>query len=240
MATIVIIAVLAAMIGAVLNVAHARADAAKCMGNLRQLVAANLTYAAENGGQFCPAQDPTNTIRWHGVRDQPRGKFDPTRGPLSPYLGANRQVKLCPALDRVLKGFHTFEEGTGGYGYNATYIGGNPVDPFTPARMASLQSPAAVVMFTDTAFPRPTGLQEYPYAEPWRWEDYKGRLRGELDPSVHFRHSGHANVAWCDGHVSAEPHSHLGGRNTYGGDSTYWKVGWFGRSENNGYWRPQQ
>ncbi len=24
-------------------------------------------------------------------------------------------------------------------------------------------------------------------------------------PSVHFRHNGRANVAWCDGHISSEP-----------------------------------
>src|SRR5688500_12149759 len=90
--TIGIVAILAALVGAAVNVARGRADAAKCMGNLRQLVAANLAYAAENGGQFCPAQDPTNTIRWHGVRDNPRSPFDPTRGPLAPYLGAERRV----------------------------------------------------------------------------------------------------------------------------------------------------
>lgn len=236
--TIVVIAILVSLISALIGAARGRADAAKCLGNLRQLVSANLTYAAENDGLFCPAQDVTNTIRWHGVRKHPRGPFDPAKGPLSPYLGADRRVKLCPALDRVLKGFASFEEGTGGYGYNAAYIGGKPGDPFTPARLAVLQSPATVVMFTDTAFPRPTGLQEYPYAEPWQWEDYKGRLRGELDPSVHFRHSDHANVAWCDGHVSAEPYSHLGKKNTYGGDSEHWKIGWFGPSQNNGHWRP--
>ena len=149
-------------------------------------------------------------------------------------------MKVCPALDRVLKGFASFEEGSGGYGYNSAYIGGTPGDPFTPARVAALQSPANVVMFADTAFPRPTGLQEYPYAEPWQWEDYKGKLRGSLEPSVHFRHSDHANVGWCDGHISAEPYSHLGKTNIYGGDATYWKVGWFGSSKDNGYWRPRR
>ena len=84
--TITVIAVLTALIGAVLSNARGRADAAMCMGNLRQLAAANLTYAAENEGQFCPAQDPTNTIRWHGVRLSPRSPFDPTKGPLAPYL----------------------------------------------------------------------------------------------------------------------------------------------------------
>jgi prepilin-type N-terminal cleavage/methylation domain-containing protein/prepilin-type processing-associated H-X9-DG protein len=238
--TIVVIAVLAALVGGAITSARDRADTVKCAGNLRQLVAANLTYAAENGGQFCPAQNMSNTVRWHGVRENPRDKFDPTRGPLAPYLGANQRVKLCPTLGRVLKGFDSFEEGTGGYGYNSAYIGGMPGDPFTPGRLATLQSPATVVMFADTAFPRARGLQEYPYAEPWQWEDYKGKLRGALEPSVHFRHSDHANVGWCDGHITTEPYSHLGKTNVYGGNAARWKVGWFGPSTDNGYWRPRR
>jgi prepilin-type N-terminal cleavage/methylation domain-containing protein/prepilin-type processing-associated H-X9-DG protein len=236
--TIAIIAIFVALIGGALSAARGRADAAKCMGNLRQLVAANLTYAAENGGQFCPAQEQSNLVRWHGVRDGLLKEFDPTKGPLAPYLGADRRAKLCPAIGRVLKGEKSFEEGTGGYGYNAAYIGGIPGDPFTPARISVLQSPARVIMFADTAFPRPTGLQEYAYAEPFQWEDYRGRLRGSLDPSVHFRHSDCANVGWCDGHVTAEHFTKIGKRNSYGGDSAFWKIGWFGPAENNGYWRP--
>ncbi|HET6406843.1 MAG TPA: prepilin-type N-terminal cleavage/methylation domain-containing protein [Chthoniobacteraceae bacterium] len=235
---VAVIAVFVTVIGAALGAGRTKSDTAKCIGNLRLLVSANLTYAADHGGQFCPAQEPSNLVRWHGVRQSVLSEFDATKGPLSPYLGEDRRTKLCPALGRVLEGIKSFESGTGGYGYNAAYIGGTPLDPFTPARLASLQSPSKVVMFADTAFPRMNGLQEYAYAEPWQWMDYKGRLRGKLDPSVHFRHSGCANVGWCDGHVSTEAHTQLGGMNRYRGDSKYWKVGWFGPSEENGFWRP--
>jgi prepilin-type N-terminal cleavage/methylation domain-containing protein/prepilin-type processing-associated H-X9-DG protein len=236
--TIAIIAVLAALIMAAVNSVRSKADAAKCASNLRQLVSANLTYAAENNGQFVPAQEPTNLIRWHGVRTSVNSKFDPSRGPLAPYLGTDGRVKLCPALARVLSGKQSFEDGTGGYGYNATYVGGTPLDPYTPARLSALETPSRVIMFADCAFPRQDGLQEYAYAEPWQWVDYRGRMRGALDPSVHFRHSDCANVAWCDGHISAEPYSKLGSTNSYGGNSAQWKVGWFGPSANNGYWAP--
>jgi prepilin-type N-terminal cleavage/methylation domain-containing protein/prepilin-type processing-associated H-X9-DG protein len=238
LAAVIVIAIFAALLGVAANAARAKADAAKCTNNLRQLVTANLTYAADNGGQFCPAQEPSNLIRWHGVRQSLLAKFNPEQGPLAPYLGPDRRAKICPALGRVLEGVKSFELGTGGYGYNAAYIGGTPGDPFTPARLSVLQSPGRVVMFADAAFARPSGLQEYAYAEPWQWEDYRGRLRGALDPSVHFRHFDCANVGWCDGHVTAEPFSKLGGKNTYGGDSAFWKIGWFGPPENNGYWRP--
>ncbi len=238
--TIAIIAVLAALSFTAINSARGRGDAAKCVGNLRQLSAAALTYLGENGGQYVPAQEPGNRIRWHGVRSGVKAKFDPTKGPLAPYLGRDRHVKLCPALHRVLSGPQSFEDGTGGYGYNAAYIGGTPLDPFKPERAANVPTASRVVMFADCAFPREDGLQEYAYAEPWQWVDYRGRPRGPLSPSVHFRHNETANVAWCDGHISAEKPSKIGTRNSYGGDEEKWNIGWFGPEDDNGYWNPQR
>jgi prepilin-type N-terminal cleavage/methylation domain-containing protein/prepilin-type processing-associated H-X9-DG protein len=237
---VTIIAVLAALVLGAMNVARDRGDAAQCASNLRQLVIANLGYAAEHDGHYVPAQEPTNTIRWHGVRNGSGGKFDPTKGPLAPYLGAEGRVKLCPALRRVLADASSFEDGTGGYGYNATYIGGTPPDPFTSEQLAKVAHPSATMMFADCAFPRANGLQEYAYAEPWQWVDYAGRPRGALDPSVHFRHGGYASVAWCDGRISAEAPTKIGGKNSYGGDAGKWVIGWFGAEAENGAWNPQR
>ena len=238
--TIAMIAVLAALLLGAINAVRARGDAARCMSNLRQLSAASLTYIGENGGSYVFAQDPSNRVRWHGVRGGANGKFDPTRGPLAPYLGNNGRVKLCPALQRVLTGSQSFEDGTGGYGYNAAYIGGTRRDPFTPERAANVPSASTVVMFADCAFPRATGLQEYAYAEPWQAVDMLGRPSSPLAPSVHFRHSGTANVAWCDGHISVEKPTKLGSKNSYGGDAGKWQIGWFGPSDDNGWWNPQR
>ncbi len=235
-----VIAVLAALLMGGLQAARAKGDAIACTSNLRQLAAANLAYTAEHDGAYVPAQDVSNGVRWHGERSGPGQAFDPTRGPLAPYLGGERRVKLCPTFRDALKGGQTFEEGTGGYGYNATYIGGTPANPFAPARLANVPQPALTVMFTDTAFARAAGLQEYAFCEPRRWVNPAGKLRGRLIPSVHFRHSGRANVAWCDGHVSAEDPSELGGDDAYyGGDPGKWKLGWFGPDGGNGYWNPR-
>jgi prepilin-type N-terminal cleavage/methylation domain-containing protein/prepilin-type processing-associated H-X9-DG protein len=238
LAAIAVLATLAALGLGVLQAARERGESAKCFGNLRTLASANLAYAAEHDGQYVPAQEPSNTVRWHGVRRGVTGKFDPTQGPLAPYLGEQRKVQLCPTLGRTLRGAATFEDGTGGYGYNAAYIGGTPADPFVPERIVNIAAPSRTVMFADCAFPRAEGLQEYAYAEPWRWADYRGRLRGPLAPSVHFRHRDQANVAWCDGRVSSERWTRLGGRNSYGGEAQKHRIGWFGPEENNGYWRP--
>lgn len=233
-----ITAVLVMLSAAAFQAARDRGEAAKCVGNLRQLTSAALAYAGENNGEYVFAQEPSNKVRWHGVRSSVNTPFDGSKGPLAPYLGNERRVKLCPSLRRIVGGDVSFEDGTGGYGYNATYVGGTPADPFKPERLANIPAPTTVVMFADCAFPRSEGLQEYAYAEPWQWVDYRGKLRGSLSPSVHFRHSGMANVAWCDGHISAEKPTKLGGRNGYGGDATRWQIGWFGPSEENGYWNP--
>jgi prepilin-type N-terminal cleavage/methylation domain-containing protein/prepilin-type processing-associated H-X9-DG protein len=235
---VAILGIVATLTLAAISGARDQADAVQCASNLRALMTANFSYAADHDGQFVAAQEPSNLVRWHGVRDSTGDKFDGSKGPLAPYLGREGRVKLCPALKRALTGASSFEEGSGGYGYNAAYIGGTPNSTWTPERLAGLERPAQTVMFTDAAFARADGVQEYAYSEPWQAERPLGRFRGKLNASVHFRHSDKANVAWCDGHLSAEPYSKLDSGNVYGGDSTKQKIGWFGPSEKNGYWRP--
>lgn len=236
-----IVAVLAGLLLGATKVVRARGDTARCTANLRQLAGANAAFAADHGGQFVRAQDASNTVRWHGVRASSGEKFDPEKGPLAPYLGRDGGVKICPTFQRALTEEASFnEEGSGGYGYNAVYIGGIPGDAFSSEYLANVAQPSKTVMFTDAAFPNSKGLQEYPFSEPFRAVDYAGRLRAKLSPSVHFRHDERTNVAWCDGHVSSEGPSQLGGINRYGGDGSQWKVGWFGPADENGWWNPRR
>ncbi|RYD83473.1 MAG: prepilin-type N-terminal cleavage/methylation domain-containing protein [Verrucomicrobiaceae bacterium] len=236
---VTIVAVLATLLTAGLRTASEQGEATKCAANLRQLATAALTYAGEHDGAFPLAQDETNNVRWHGTRPLSGAQFDAAQGPLAPYLGRESRVKLCPTLRNVLTDHQTFEEGTGGYGYNAAYVGGTPGRPYQPERLVNIRRPAQTVLFTDTAFPRASGIQEYAYCEPFQWMDVTGRLRGRLYASVHFRHRGTANVAWCDGHVSAEHPSRIDHANKYGGDAKKNNIGWFGPTDNNGYWNPR-
>lgn len=233
-----IVAVLTALVLGAIGGVRERGDAVRCVNHLKQLAVANVSYASDHDGYFAPAQEQSNLVRWHGVRTSVDGKFDPTKGPLARYLGKEGRVKECPALRKVLKGSQSFEDGTGGYGYNAVYVGGTPADRYKPAFSGSIMRPSRTLMFADTAFPREEGVQEYAYAEPWQWVDRLGRLRGPLAPSVHFRHSGKANIGWCDGSVTAEAPSEIGKGNLYGGDAAKWKIGWIGTPENNGVWNP--
>ncbi len=236
---ITIIGILAALLFAAIQSIREGGNATQCTNNLRELASANLHYAGEHDGRFCPAQEPGNNIRWHGVRTSNSAPFDPTKGPLAPYLGSEERVKLCPTFRDIIKGADSFENGSGGYGYNAVYVGGTPSNNWLGEITTNIVSPSNTVMFADCAMSRDNGVQEYPFAEPWEWVSPIGALSGALSPSVHFRHRGKANVAWCDGHVTAESPSKLGGTNYYGGDDAKQQIGWFGRSEENGYWNPR-
>jgi len=242
---IVIIGILATLIMVALQSARNNADAATCMSTLRQLVSANVRYAADNSGQFIAAQDrKDNNYRWHGTRPNSKKPFDFTKSPLASYLSAESRMKMCPTFKNYLKGKQTFEEGTGGYGYNAVYVGGRPPERyegdtgdglmFISEYQSAITNPEQTMMFADTALARASGVQEYSFAEPWFWPAFPGKP----DPSVHFRHAGKANVGWCDGHVTAEAPTRLGTINSYKGNDQKAKIGWFGPATNNGYWNP--
>ena len=235
---IAIIGIVAALLLAALRNGRAGGQAVQCMENIHQLAIANLEYVRENDGRYCFAQDIKNNLRWHGVRTGGSQPFDGTKGPLAPYLGTEARVKICPAFEHILGGKKSFENGSGGYGYNEIYIGGSPADPWTGELAANVPSPARTVMFADTAMSRATGVQEYPFAEPPQWVTPGGTLAGALSPSIHFRHNGRANVAWCDGHITAEAPSTLGKKNSYGGDDKKNQIGWFGPARDNGWWNP--
>ncbi len=210
------------------------------VSNLRQLAAANLAYAADNDGAFCPAQSTDNRIRWHGRKALGSDRFDPTEGFLSPYLGESRQVSACPLFVEHIDDSSSFELGAGGYGYNSAYIGGTYLNGFKPARISQIKYASTTVMFATTAFAKGNGLQEYPYTEPYRWVAPNGDLAGSLQPSTHFRANGKALIAWCDGRVSAEKPTTFDGPNAYGGNNEDAKIGWFGPDEENGYWNPRR
>jgi prepilin-type N-terminal cleavage/methylation domain-containing protein len=206
--------------------------------NLHQLVIANLTYASDNGGYFCPAQEPRNLRRWHGSRSNTEEEFKPEGGFLTPYLSKDRKLETCPLLLKYLKGGQSFEDGAGGYGYNAAYIGGRPGDAYAPVALLDLEAPGRTVMFTTTALSKEAGVQEYPFSEPWFAATERGERAYDLQPSVHFRAGGKAIVAWCDGRISLEAPPVFKDTNYYGGNNEKDSIGWFGPEKENGFWNP--
>ena len=238
--SVAVIALLGGFILPALQSARNSGAAARSAGQLRQLATANLSYLSYHG-TFSPASDRANQTRWHGKRvGRSGGSFDPTQGYLSPYLGKSRTISICPLLpSSVLKG-DSFEQGSGGYGYNAAYIGGLPGENFLPARPANVPRLSSTLMFATTAFARSGGLQEYPFAEPYFAPRADGTPSFDLQPSLHFRANGRALIAWCDGHVTAEKPFQLGGPNYYGGNNAKELIGWVGPENENGFWNPNR
>ena len=245
-----IIAVLLSVLVPSLARAKRQCKAVICRSNLRQLVLSNLGYAFENNSQFTLAAPDIftgeNLKRWHGVRDDLNSLFDPTRSPLSDYLG-DGQVKQCPQKIDFRNGDPwdwDFEQGCGGYGYNMTYIGSRVWESYTadncarPMRESEVGSPVSTVMFADTAMAKLDGGQpyylEYSFAEPYYFV-VGGQPEpswGQPSPSIHFRHNDRANVAWSDGHVTEEEVALEESLNVYGVKSSDMKIGWFAPLDN--------
>lgn len=243
LAVVAVIGVLVALVVPVVRSSIERGQMATSMSNLRQLVLANQSYAADNG-RYAPADNRWNNKRWHGARTSAGQSFDPTKGYLADYLGKSRTVGVCPLFRDMVTGSSSFETSTGGYGYNASYIGGTPDWAYDAegSRVAAV-IPQVVrsrtVMFTTSGYAIGDSIQEYPYCEPPFWDFGSGPTTSRPSPSVHFRFNGKALVGWCDGSVTAEAcDPREVGYNPHGGDAKSQKLGWFGPDEENGYWNP--
>jgi prepilin-type N-terminal cleavage/methylation domain-containing protein/prepilin-type processing-associated H-X9-DG protein len=234
LAVIVIIALLAALLVPALGRSMSAARRSKCAVNLQQLALANQTRA-DDAGFFAPAAADIwgkNLQRWHGTRTSISKAFDGTSGPLSPYLGGERMVRACPSLTGVKSGF---EQGCGGYGYNAIgvgsqdYIVGALAGPTNGMKPQLLSQPGSTLMFTDAAFLQAGSLIEYSFAEPYFFVSDRPPVTTTYNatPSIHFRHGDLAGVVWCDGRVSWEAM-----KTSYSDEHTRNRIGWFGEADN--------
>jgi prepilin-type N-terminal cleavage/methylation domain-containing protein/prepilin-type processing-associated H-X9-DG protein len=241
---IAIIAVLAALLLPAIARARSRAESVECMNNLHQLHLANTMYALDHGSYVPAASDLMrgNRTRWHGARAGNSDPFDGRLGPLAPHLGTGKKIRSCPALRRVESSAaaNAFEASCGGYGYNSLGVGSISYVVGFNARAVErgmepgdIVDPSSTVMFADAAFPQPYGnptyLVEYSFAEAYfAVEPTEPRESSfVLSPSIHFRHMGLANVAWCDGHVSPEKMSVEASL-----AFSKFDVGWFGEADN--------
>jgi prepilin-type N-terminal cleavage/methylation domain-containing protein/prepilin-type processing-associated H-X9-DG protein len=207
---LVVLAIIAILIGLLLPaVQKVRAAAARAQdqNNLKQLVLAAHNYVSTFDGTLPPARTRENGKDrwWFGETTPGLTTVDVTRGHLMPYLENNRGTLKDPTVDPNRIQQH-YQGGTGGYGYNYTYLAPLSYPPpaylpvWTPVKVQHVQSTSATIAFADSAGtwidPWPTGvpvLIEVPLIEP---------PSGQY-PSVHFRHTGIANIAFLDGHVEA-------------------------------------
>ena len=240
-----IIAILIAILLPTLSSARRQAAQTQCASNLRQLMLAATAYIQEQHGYWPPAHLnflSKNLSRWHGERASVSAPFDFNKSVLKRWLQAGA-IKQCPAFEPAGKGFET---ACGGYGYNNHYLGSSSEDPRfanailtplvwdremgnVPAKHNMIRRAAEKIAFADAALANPT-LIEYSFVEPPHFTVAAQQI--ESSPSLHFRHSRRCNIAWADGHVTAELFEWSYATNVYGADSARFLLGFFGPRDN--------
>jgi prepilin-type N-terminal cleavage/methylation domain-containing protein len=240
-----IIALLLSIMVPVVSISRAHGRRVVCSSNIRQLVLANNSYAGNNGGSFALAAldiFSSNLCRWYGVRSQTDELFDNKKGPLANYLAEG--MLNCPEKVRyqtLEPDDDEYDAGSGGYGYNMTYIGSRIwMESYEDAsckaatRQEEIRRLSETLMFADTAMGKfGDYLIEYSFAEP-RYFVVTGKPETTWDPapSIHFRHLHKAVIAWSDTHTSFEKMGRYGGVNEDGLQPSTMHLGWFEPMDN--------
>jgi len=244
-----IVSILLGLLAPSLAGAREAARTAACASNVRQIALANLFHARDHDGRYVAGAARIaleNLERWHGARDSTGEAFDPARGALTGYLGGaglSDDLRACPTFAGTLEGLREagrgFEAGAGGYGYNNAFVGVARVlragvwqvrTDENGARSHRFAEPVRTIAFADAAFTGRDRVIEYSFVEPRFWPDAPTY---RPDPSMHFRHADQANVAWLDGHVSAEARTHTWAGWSSRLDAGEAGLGWTGESDDN-------
>lgn len=209
---IVIVSLLAALMFPAFARAREKAQAAKCVSNLRQLSLAWLSYAGDNDGRLVAGKlSPEQSLETGLPADAE--VLWPTL--LRDYLGdpllrsTTYQITwggplMCPTLQRKMKRSSPWSDewscASVSYGINVwatmNYV---PWGFYGWDRLVSIPRPAETIVFVDSAnTSNPNVVQGWYLAGPsWGQQD------------VDCRHSGGANAAFADGHVAWMPESML-------------------------------
>jgi prepilin-type processing-associated H-X9-DG protein/prepilin-type N-terminal cleavage/methylation domain-containing protein len=207
-----IVSLLAGMLLPALKQARECARAASCTSNLRQLGLATQMYVDDYGRYFSYYTTQGADRLWYFGLESPyiplgmgppgSRHIDLTKAKLYPYLRAIHGTEVCPSYNYYSPLWRQkFDQITYGYGYNyyglvTNNVGKTPTDVRNPSRIICFADTAQVNTF------QPPASSAHPMLEEWYYVSYSSV--GDL-PDVHFRHNGHANVLFCDGHVDSMP-----------------------------------
>ncbi|MBN2583345.1 MAG: prepilin-type N-terminal cleavage/methylation domain-containing protein [Planctomycetes bacterium] len=209
-----IIAVLLAVMVPALRYGRDMALDVKCRANLRVLGTACLAYGADYRGLYPPLawwRERPARYFW-GTNENPP---DFSRGLLRPYIdvdaGQPDGLYDCPAQP---EGSYV-PQGAGGvatttYGYNGYYLSPAATPGWAQSikhrpwrSQYTIQEPGKVFMFADTlmVWGGQVVTNNCLLDPPWTFSS--GKWRKNSSTTLCFRHMGHANVCFADGHVDA-------------------------------------
>ncbi len=198
--------------------AYKTSSLAVSANNIRQLAAGGAAYLADNNYRFWPYRQ-TATLDgiagsrwWFGFESGksmslPEGErtIQMNRGPLGPYLPLS--MSPDPSFRFAGKPFKPkYKRGYIGVGYNVLLAGPNGWMPNggPPMRYWDLAKPSQTVVFATAAqvntFQKPASGRNPMIEEFYGFDDDTGKI-----PSVHFRHNGHAMVAYASGSAGLLP-----------------------------------
>lgn len=216
--TLTIVLVLAGVTVPAVWGAYKTTSLAVSAGNIRQLAAGASAYLGDHNYTFWPyratgeIQGVRGTVWWFGFESfqsmaKPEGErtVDMECGPLGPYLPLN--MAPDPSFRFAGKPFKPkYRRGYIGVGYNVLLAGNKGWLPSSgpPLRYWNLENPGKTVVFATSAqinsFQKPASISNPMIEEFYGFDDDLKQL-----PSVHFRHHGHAMVAYANGSAGLVP-----------------------------------